>query len=85
MSSGGYLVWKSEAFWQETLEGWSLLVPGPEWVEEQEKQRARHHLAWPLEAWLSASLWAPGETGAAVTKRSRAGAGAAGSWPIPGG
>lgn len=28
VSSGGYLVWKSEeAFWQETPGGWSLLVP----------------------------------------------------------
>lgn len=40
--------------------------------------------AWLLEATFLVSVWAPGETGAALTKRSRAGAGAAGSWPISG-
>lgn len=46
---------------------------------------ARQHLAQLRDAGLPALRWGPGEKGAALTKGSRAGAGAAGSWPILGG
>lgn len=59
---------------------WMGAIPNP-----QAEEGARHHLAQLRDAGLLASRWGPGATGAALTKRSRAGAEAASSWPIPGG
>lgn len=46
---------------------------------------ARRHLVQLRDARIPALGWGPKEMGAALTKRIRAEAGAADSWPIPGG